>query len=107
MFFYLINNYLICYKTEERFSEGNNIAATVFNFDLYLSLFDEESKPFMMEFSKTQGFCNFIEKSYKEDNDLSFFKQAIKLCSQDKGELLASQMKMIEDQLLHSYRNVI
>ena len=107
MFLYLINNYLTCYKNEKKLSECNNLAGTIFDFNTYLSLFDEERKPFMTEFCKTQGFCNFIERSYKASNDLFFFKQAVKLCSLNKGELLATQIKIIENQLLYSHKNVI
>ena len=43
----------------------------------------------MTELCKTQGFHNFIEKSHnakEEKNEMVFFKEGIKLCS-EKGNM--------------------
>eukprot|EP00826_Nyctotherus_ovalis_P035285 TRINITY_DN3019_c0_g2_i2.p2 TRINITY_DN3019_c0_g2~~TRINITY_DN3019_c0_g2_i2.p2 ORF type:complete len:131 (-),score=39.51 TRINITY_DN3019_c0_g2_i2:47-439(-) len=104
MFFYLVNNYLACYKNEESCSEAGNLAEAMFNFEYYLSLADDENRSFMTEFCKTQGFCNFIERSCRanKEHDLFFFKEGIKLCSEKRENVLAAQMKAIEEQALQN-----
>lgn len=108
MFFYLINNYLICYK-KEQLSEGHKLAEEIFDFDQYLSLVNEQNKPFMTEFCKTQGFHNFIERSCrveKEQTDLFFFNEGIRLCSERGDKDLTMQMKIIANRLLNNSKDV-
>lgn len=108
MFFYLVNNYLACYKIEGSFSESGNLAEAMFNFEYYLSLVDDESRPFMTEFCKTHNFCNFIERSCRanKEHDLYFFKEGIKLCSEKREKVLAAQMRAVEEQTLQNYKDV-
>eukprot|EP00826_Nyctotherus_ovalis_P009024 TRINITY_DN12354_c0_g1_i3.p3 TRINITY_DN12354_c0_g1~~TRINITY_DN12354_c0_g1_i3.p3 ORF type:complete len:135 (+),score=29.33 TRINITY_DN12354_c0_g1_i3:1471-1875(+) len=107
MFFSLINNYLICYKQSA--CESPFIAKDVFDFDKYLDFFDAQSYPFMSELCKTQGFCRFVEKSYRareEKNETYFFEQGVRLCSAKGEKELAFMVKRIKDQLLRNNRNV-
>lgn len=109
MFFCLINNYLICYKEGVKESGKQCIAKEVFDFEKYLSFFDEQTRPFMNEFCKTQGFHTFIEKSLnarKEKNEILFFQQGVSLCSKKGDKALAIQVKKIKDQLLQNNRSV-
>ena len=106
MFFCLINNYLICYKEDEN---ENFIANEIFDFEKYLLFFDEEKRPFMTELCKTQGFHNFIEKSYKakkENNEVLFFVEGVKLCAEKGNSELATQAKRIINQILYKNNNV-
>ena len=106
MFFCLINNYLICYKEIPRSSEDQVIAKDIFDFEKYLSFFDDQCKPFMTEFSKTQGFHNFIERSYSDNDDVQFFKEGVKLCSEQGEKALALQVKRIKEKLLQNNKTV-
>lgn len=90
-------------------SDENLIANDIFNFEEYLSFFDKESKEFMKELCKTQGFQNFIEKSYRakeEKNDTLFFKEGIRLCSEKGNKQLAIQVKKIAVQLILNNKTV-
>jgi hypothetical protein len=105
MLFSLINNYLICYKTD---IEGELIAKNVFDFEKYLSFFEKESYSFMIELCKTQGFHTFIERSCTKDekNETHFFRQGVKLCSTKGEKELAFMVKKIRDQLLRNNKSV-
>lgn len=109
MFFGLINNYLICYKPE--LVPGDQpVASDIFNFEKYLSFFDETRLLFMTELCKTQHFIAFIEKSQKakeQQNELLFFTEGIKLCSKKGEKALAQKVKKITDQLLQKNKNVL
>ena len=107
MFFCLVNNYLICYKKNV---ENGLLAKDIFDFEQYLSFFDEESKEFMKELCKTQGFQNFIEQSYRakeEKNDTLFFKEGVRLCSEKGNKELAMQVKKIAEQLILNNKTVM
>ena len=86
------------------------IAKDIFDFERYLTFFDDQKREFMKEFCKTQGFHNFIEKSYKakeEKNEMLFFKEGVRLCA-EKGEIaLATQVKKISEDLLNKNKNVM
>lgn len=110
LFFCLVNNYLMCYRKRADVGEEGLLAKDMFDFEGYLSRFDGESRPFMKELCKTQGFQNFIEKSYtakEEKNDTLFFKEGIKLCSERGDKALAIQVKRIAERLIQSSRNVV
>jgi len=109
MFFCLINNYLICYKENIYNSNENLIANDLFDFEKYLGFFDETRKQFMFELSKTQGFSNFIEKSFhakEEKNEIQFFAEGIKLCAEKGDKALALRVKKITEQLIEKNKNV-
>ena len=84
------------------------IAKDVFDFEKYLSFFDEENYSFMNELCKTQGFHTFIEKSCDNDekNETHFFRQGVKLCSTKGEKELAFMVKRIRDQLLRNNKSV-
>ena len=85
------------------------MAKEIFDFDRYLSFFDEQTKPFMKEFCKTQGFQNFIERSLDntEKNDILSFKEGVELCAEKGKNAITLQMKKINDRLLYYNKNVI
>lgn len=106
MFFCLVNNYLICYKIGNGSQE---IADDIFDFKRYLRFFDSENKVFMREFCKTQGFHNFIEKSYRainEKNDVSFFVDGVKLCCEKGSRALAILIDKMYNKLMSNNKNV-
>ncbi len=112
MFFCLINNYLICYKDpmpERAEKESPPTASEMFDFDKYLSFFDEQRRPFMAELCKTQSFMNFVERSFKareEKNEVLFFTEGVKLCADKGDKALALRVKRITEQLLERSKNV-
>lgn len=110
MFFCLINNYLICYKEEQTAEDSApKTANEIYDFDKYLSFFDEQRRPFMSELCKTQSFMNFIERSYKakeEKNEVLFFAEGVKLCADKGDKALAMRVKRITEQLLERNKNV-
>ena len=108
MFFCLINNYLICYRDVAPKLEPQ-IASEFFDFDRYLGFFDEQRHQFMADLCKTQGFSDFIEKSYRaqeEKNEVLFFTEGVKLCAEKGDQALAVRVKKITEQLLEKSKNV-
>ncbi len=109
MFFCLINNYVICYREPAVTARDNLAANEIFDFGKYLSFFDEQRRPFMAEFCKTQSFTNFIERSYKArfaKNEVTFFFEGVKLCATQGERALAARVKRITSQLLERNKNV-